>query len=134
MFLFMAALAWSQELSLYGNPVTQVKIGRTVVKAEVVTTPEKHYLGLSYRLALPEGEGMLFLMEKKVQNFCMRGMHFPIDIIWIAQGRITGIAKDLSPLDQTQTYCSEVPVDAVLEVPGGFSDRHGLKKGDQVSW
>jgi uncharacterized protein len=140
--LFMAlSLLWAfapaggAELSACGNPFTQVKIGRTVVKAEVVSSPEKHYLGLSHRAELPEGQGMLFLMGSlELRYFCMRGMHFPIDIIWIAQGQVQGIAKDLSPLDQSRTYCSPAPANAVLEVPGGFSDRQGIKVGDKASW
>jgi len=60
-------------------------------------------------------------------------MQFPIDIIWITEGKIVGLEKNVSP-QFSGTLCSPQPVNFVLEVPGGFSDRHGIKVGDAVSW
>jgi uncharacterized membrane protein (UPF0127 family) len=122
------------EVSEYGNPFAWVTVGQVGVKAEVVRSPGKVYLGLGRRQELPEGRGMLFIMPRmEVQNFCMRGMQFPIDIIWITQGKIVGVEKNVSP-KFTGTHCSPEPVNYVLEVPGGFADRHGIKVGDPVSW
>ena len=131
---FAPGLLHGQEFSQYGNPFVWVTVGPTGVKAEVVRSPGKIYLGLGYRKGLPAGQGMLFLMPRmELQNFCMRGMKFPIDIIWIAQEKIVGIARNISP-KFTGTLCSPRPVKFVLEVPGGFADRHGLKVGDPVKW
>ncbi|MFZ5450501.1 MAG: DUF192 domain-containing protein [Thermodesulfobacteriota bacterium] len=127
-------LLYGAEFSEYGNPFVWVTVGPTGVKAEVVRAPGKLYLGLGYRQELPEGRGMLFLMPRmEPQIFCMRGMKFPIDIIWIAQEKIIGLAKNISPRF-TGDLCSPRPVKFVLEVPGGFADRHGLKVGDPVKW
>ncbi|RJR43215.1 MAG: DUF192 domain-containing protein [Deltaproteobacteria bacterium] len=127
-------LLYGEEFSEYGNPFVWVTVGKTGVKAEVVRTPGKLYLGLGHRKELPEGRGMLFLMPKmEVQNFCMRGMQFPIDIIWITAGKIVGMEKNVSP-QFPGTLCSPQPVNFVLEVPGGFADRQGIKVGDAVSW
>jgi uncharacterized membrane protein (UPF0127 family) len=127
--------ARGQELSEHGNPLTTVSIGKATVKAEVVATPDKLYRGLSFRKGLPEGRGMLFaLPERERQVFCMRAMEFPIDIIWIARGQVLGLEENVSHLDQAREYCSPGPVDYVLEVPAGFSGRHGIKAGDRVSW
>ena len=127
-------LLHGEEFSKYGNPFVWVTVGQTGVKAEVVRSPGKLYLGLGYRKELPEGRGMLFLMPRmEPQYFCMRGMKIPLDIIWVNQGKIIGIEKNLSP-HFTGTVCSRRPVKYVLEVPGGFCDRHRVKVGDQVSW
>jgi uncharacterized membrane protein (UPF0127 family) len=127
-------IAGGEELSKYGNPFVWVTLGPTGVKAEVVHTPGNIYLGLGYRQELPEGQGMLFLMPRKEpQNFCMRGMKFPIDIVWIAGGKIVGLEKNVSP-KFTGTLCSPQPVKYVLEVPGGFCDRSGIKVGDAAKW
>jgi hypothetical protein len=100
----------------------------------VVKTPDKLYQGLGHRRELPEGQAMLFMMPLlEVQHFCMRGMQFPIDIIWIVQGKIVGLEKQVPPTFPG-TLRSPQPVNYVLEVPGGFADRHGVKVGDQVSW
>jgi uncharacterized membrane protein (UPF0127 family) len=123
-----------EEISPYGNPLLTLTLGGVQVKAEVVQSPEKIYLGLSYRPELPEGQGMLFLMPGlEVQYFCMRGMQFPLDIIWIKEGWVTGLAKNV-PADFSGQVASPGPVDRVLEVPAGFSDRQGIRVGDPVKW
>jgi uncharacterized membrane protein (UPF0127 family) len=135
--LLLAILAGSgggQEVSEQGNPWVRVSLGKVVVKAEAVQTPELIYLGLSYRNELPEGRGMLFLMpSKEVQLFCMRGMRLPLDFIWITDGQVAGITRNV-PATFAGTLSSPAPVDQVLEVPGGFADRHGIKTGDRVTW
>jgi len=121
-----------QEFSPYGDPLTTVSIKGVPVQAEVVSTSKKLYLGLSHRRELPEGRGMLFLMgTARRHTFCMRDMLFPIDIIWIADGKVAGLHKQLSPNDNGN-FRAPVPVPLVLEVPGGFADRHGIKVGDPV--
>ncbi len=128
----LAAPSPGQEYSAYGNPITGVTLGKVLVQAEVVASPERLYLGLSHRPSLAEGQGMLFLMpEREVQHFCMRGMRFAIDIIWIVDGQVAGIEQNVSPTDD-RTLTSPVPVNVVLEVPGGWSERHGVKVGVPV--
>jgi uncharacterized membrane protein (UPF0127 family) len=127
-------LARGQEVSKYGNPWVWVSLGRVTVQAEAVRTPARLYLGLSNRRSLPEGHGMLFLMpEKEEQTFCMRGMRFPLDFIWINQRRVAGITRNVPP-----TFAGDLkspgPVDEVLEVPGGFAQKYGVRVGDRVTW
>ena len=132
--LGLAGGAGGQEVSPQGNPWVWVSIGNVKVKAEAVSAPGKLYLGLSYRRNLPEGRGMLFIMPTvEKQIFCMRGMGFPLDLIWIVDGRVAGITRNVPP-----TFPGELPsprpVNYVLEVPGGFAAKNGLKTGDRVKW
>jgi len=123
-----------QEVSEHGNPWVRVTVGKVTVQAEAVRTPERLYLGLSYRSELPEGRGMLFFIPgKEVQTFCMRGMRIPLDLIWISDGRVAGITRNV-PWTFPGNLTSPGPVTHVLEVPGGFADRHGIKTGDPVGW
>jgi uncharacterized membrane protein (UPF0127 family) len=133
--LFPPAPRAGEELSEFGNPFIWVKLGQVKVKAEVVGSPAKMYLGLGQRPALPEGRGMLFILPSlEVQSFCMRDMRFPIDFIWLVPGRVAGLTKNVSPQDQQACYNSPEPVNYVLEVPAGFCDRYGVQVGDPVSW
>ncbi len=128
----LAAPVWGQEFSEAGNLLTHLTIRDVPITAEVVSTPEKVYLGLGHRQGLAEGSGMLFLMQRaELQSFCMRGMLFAIDIIWIADGKVTGIEPKLAPSFEG-VVTSPVPVRLVLELPGGFAERHGIKVGDPV--
>jgi uncharacterized membrane protein (UPF0127 family) len=130
----LAGLAGGQEVSEHGNPWVRVSLGKITVQAEAVRTPERLFLGLGYRKELPEGRGMLFFMpETEVQTFCMRGMLIALDLIWISDGRVTGLTRNVPPTFPGD-LTSPVPVSHVLEVPGGFADRHGIKAGDRVRW
>ncbi len=127
-------LAVAEDFSEYGNPYLRVTVGQAKIKAEAVRTPDKLYLGLSQRRNLPAGQGMLFIMpELQVQSFCMRGMHFPLDFIWIAHGRVAGLTPNV-PADFPGNLTSPEPVNYILEVPAGFVDRHRLRVGDRVTW
>jgi uncharacterized membrane protein (UPF0127 family) len=133
--LALAAVpAEGEEISEYGNPFVWVTVGPVKVKAEAVATPEKLYRGLGYRQELPDGRGMLFFLPATaVQNFCMRGMAFPLDILWIVDGKVVGMEAKVAPTFPG-TLRSPRPVNYVLEVPGGFAERYGIKVGDPVSW
>jgi uncharacterized membrane protein (UPF0127 family) len=135
--MLLAALsgpAGGQEVSEYGNPWVWVTIGKVTVQAEAVRTPERIYRGLSYRKELPEGRGMLFFMPaKEVQVFCMRGMRFHLDLIWISAGKVAGLTRNVPPTFPGN-LTSPAPATHVLEVPGGFAGRHGIKAGDRVRW
>ncbi len=141
LFLVLAGLFFpayapaGEELSEYGNPFIWVTLGNVKVKAEVVGTREKLYLGLGRRPELPEGRGMLFILPRReVQDFCMRDMRFALDFIWLAPGRVAGLTPNVSPLDQEACYQSPEPVAFVLEVPAGFCERHGIRVGDPATW
>lgn len=120
------------ELSPAGNPLVLLRLNQTVVRAEVVFTPDKLYLGLGGRKELPWGQGMLFLLPTfEVQEFCMRGMLIPIDIIWLAGDRVIGFHQRVSP-QETGDLRSPGPADAVLEVPAGFVAAAGVRVGDRL--
>ena len=128
----LLGVAGGEAVSEQGNPLVWVSLGKVKVKAEAVSTPEKLYQGLSSRRELAEGRGMLFFMpEIAVQTFCMRGMRFPLDLVWIVDGRVAGITRNV-PSTFPGELPSPTPVNYVLEVPGGFADRYGIKAGDWV--
>jgi hypothetical protein len=131
--LIPAVAAGAKEVSEYGNPIATVQIKDVAVKAEVVDTPAKLYLGLSHRHSLPPGRGMLFILPTpEIQQFCMRGMRFAIDIIWIGEGEVAGCEANIAP-DDPGTLTSPTPVKYVLEVPAGFCGVHHIKAGDRVA-
>jgi uncharacterized membrane protein (UPF0127 family) len=123
---------FSEVVSVHGNLVKRVYVRDVLVKAEVVDTDEKIQRGLAGRKNLPEGRGMLFQMpEDNIQRFWMKGMVFPIDIIWIEDSHVTGCEKNIQPSD-SRIFASPSHAGYVLEVPEGFCDRYGVEVNDEV--
>lgn len=116
----------------YWNPIRRVFFKNILVKAEAVSDKKKIEQGLAGRKELPEGRGMLFVMLKDdYQRFWMKGMQFPIDIIWMEQGRVVGCEKNISPKDD-RIFASPSKASLVLEVPEGFCDHYNVRINDQV--
>ena len=112
-----------------------VEINDVDIKIEIVNTQEARHNGLSNREELCEDCGMLFEFDdNKIRSFVMREMNFPIDIIWINDKMIVGIDKNLQPegSDYKNVYKSPEPVDYVLEVNAGFTDKNVISIGDKA--
>lgn len=80
-------------------------------------------------------EGMLFVYPiPQVLSFWMRGVHVPLDIIWLTQGaRISQIVHRASPcMEPCLRYRSTVPAQYVLELQGGQAMVHGLRQGQII--
>lgn len=117
------------------TPTTRITVGANTYAVYVVTSLEEQAKGLSGWKKLESGQGMLFTYpEPRQAAFWMKGMLFPIDIIWIRQGRVVGITPDAQPDPSImpKIYNSPGPVDMVLEVLAGAADADGLRVGDSV--
>lgn len=120
-------------------PEVTVKIGTLAVRTEVARTAVEQRRGLSFRTSIPPNGGMLFpLIPPRATTFWMFGMRFPIDIIWINDGRVTGVvhnAQPPRPLDKiVETHHSPGVVSHVLEVHAGMAGAQGITVGDAVSF
>ena len=119
------------------NPVEKealVRIGNTEISLEIVSSPSERQLGLSGRASLPRGKGMLFVFENPdFYGFWMKGMLFPIDIVWINEDlEIVGVLKDISPNTFPQTFYPPSEVSYVLEVPANFTTQENIDTGQRL--
>lgn len=113
-----------------GNVIKTITVGNAKFQAEAVSTPEKMELGLGGRNSLCPTCGMLFAFPKTGSySFWMKGMRFPLDIIWISSGTIVHIEKNVQP-DFAGILTPSENADTVLEVNAGTADQLGLKEGD----
>jgi len=116
----------------------EAKIGTAVFNIEVVSTTIEQARGLSFRASLPETSGMLFTFGTPgIQNFWMKDMNFPIDIIWIANGKVVGFAENAMPMPDValwnlKIYSSPDGTDSVIEVNAGTVAKDNIKVGDSV--
>jgi uncharacterized membrane protein (UPF0127 family) len=102
---------------------------------EIAETPQKRSFGLMYRKELPEMSGMLFLFPREEPlSFWMKNTILPLDIIFINTAHtIVGIARNTTPFSE-KPLPSGGPAQFVLEVNGGFCQRHGVAVGDRVEF
>lgn len=100
---------------------------------ELVNTPETRAQGLMYRQELADDAGMLFdFLEERPVSFWMRNTFIPLDMLFISSdGVIRTIHVNAIPHDPT-SIPSQVPVQFVLEIPGGRSVELGIEPGDTV--
>jgi hypothetical protein len=103
------------------------------VSVEIAATEAKRQFGLMYRQELPEMHGMLFIfLKEQPLSFWMKNTPLPLDIIFISAAHtIVSIAQNTTPFSE-KPLPSGKPAQFVLEVNGGFCQRHGIAAGDRV--
>jgi len=108
---------------------------KIIIDAEFADTEYDRQRGLMFRKSMLETQGMLFVFpEEEMQSFWMRNTYISLDMIFIdANKKIVTIHKNTKTLSD-QSYASTKPAKYVLEVVGGFCDRHGVVEGDIVSY
>lgn len=116
----------------------EIEVKGIKIKVELADTAEKRKVGLSGRKSLAEGSGMLFSFEGKelTPGFWMKAMLFPLDLIWIKNGKIVKIDQSVPIPKKDETspklYYPPISVNYVLEVNAGFSKKNNFKVGDLV--
>ncbi|MBU1131109.1 DUF192 domain-containing protein [Patescibacteria group bacterium] len=113
-----------------------IRINQTELQVEIVETPQEIAQGLSGRKNLCENCGLLFeFADYQVRHFWMKEMQFPLDIIWVKDEVIAGIAENVPIFDlngQISRVQSSEQVNKVLEVNAGWAENHSIKTGDKV--
>ncbi|HEX7505101.1 MAG TPA: DUF192 domain-containing protein [Syntrophales bacterium] len=127
--------AAAAEPSAVANPASLKKIlvGKTPLRVEVASTPDKLERGLMFRQSLPEDEGMLFIFKEPQElNFWMRNTLIPLDIAFIGADGIILNIHQAKPLDESIQYRSAGAAKYVVETNQGWFSRHGIRPGDKV--
>ncbi len=114
------------------------KINNYAFKLYIAKTPKENEVGLSKYKNLAKDMGMLFSFDKPdYYSFWMKQMKFPIDIIYIRDGKIVTIYKDIEPPksenESLSIYKPTEPSNMVLEINAGLCDKYKLKVGDKVN-
>ncbi len=107
----------------------------TKINIEIAESDYETETGLMYRKGMGDHEGMLFIFpDVRMHSFYMKNTEFSLDIIFIdVDKRIATIRKNTKPLDESSVF-SEVPVQYVLEINAGLSDKWNLEKGDTIEF
>lgn len=117
-----------------------VLVGNASFTVELADTPAQRKQGLSGRMALPRGAGMLFVFEGELRHtFWMRDMEIALDFVWInADCVAVDLTEDVPPpepgaeLSDLPRYQPAVPVQYALEINAGEIAAAGIVKWDAV--
>ncbi|KKU12909.1 MAG: hypothetical protein UX17_C0033G0005 [Parcubacteria group bacterium GW2011_GWC2_45_7] len=123
-------------LTAFRPRLAEMTIGNTKIEVDIADTVGKQQRGLSGRPSLPRNQGMLFVFSNpSIYMMWMKDMRFPLDFIWIRDGRVVDITENVPyPVgdDQPVRIQPKELVNAVLEVNANFVQRKGIKIGDEV--
>lgn len=102
---------------------------------EIAETEYETQTGLMYRESMEETQGMLFLFANpRLHSFYMKNTEFPLDILYIDQNqKLVTLKENAQPFDESG-ISSEVPVQYVLEINAGLSEKWGLQIGDSIAY
>ncbi len=84
-----------------------------------------------YRQHLDANAGMIFVFpHPEHQTFWMKNTEIPLDMIFADEnGKVLGIVENAAPFTETSRAVDGDSL-YVLEVNGGFAERHHLAAGD----
>jgi uncharacterized protein len=107
--------------------------------ADLAITNDQQIKGLDVKEQLKENEGMLFVEKQPAKyDFWMRGMKFPIDIIWLDNDRtVIHIEHNLQPcVSDLDCPLHSPDKDAlyILETVAGFSKKHNVEIGTHMDF
>jgi len=108
---------------------------------ELADNPEKQALGLSWRESMPQDSGMLFIFPTEDHySIWMRGMSFPLDLIWVSEGKIIveireRVSAEPGKLDSDlKIYTPKTKSKYIIEMNAGVVSENGWQVGDHVEF
>ena len=114
-------------------PVTTLKAGKHLIRAEVASTEAQREQGLMFRRELPKNNGMLFVFDRPARScMWMKNTALPLSVAFIdANGTILNIEKrEPFTLD---SHCSKGWSRYALEMNKNWFAKNGIKAGSKIS-
>lgn len=120
-----------QPVSDHDQP--EKKTGKTFFVEEVTDLPGLKK-GLSLRDSMPEDHGMLFVLDASQElAFWMKGMRFPLDIIFIGKKmQVSEILENLQPCEKCPMYFPKGRPAYAVEINAGLAKKLGITIGDTL--
>lgn len=107
------------------------------ISVTLADSDDERIKGLSGRDSLPEDQGMLFMFERPdFYGFWMKEMKFPIDIIFMRDGKVVTIHENVQPPNDAENlyiYKPDEPSNQVLELNAGKAREFGINVGDTLT-
>ena len=114
-------------------PVTTLKAGKHLIRAEVASTEAQREQGLMFRRELPKNNGMLFVFDRPARScMWMKNTALPLSVAFIdANGTILNI-ENMEPFT-LDSHCSKGWIRYALEMNKNWFAKNGIKAGSKIS-
>lgn len=127
-------LQMRQSSTSYGDydfkPVT---IGSKTYTMYIADTEEKRAQGLSGVEHMNSTDGLAFIFDVPYNYaFWMKDMNFPLDFIYVDQGKVVDLIENVLPESYPDTIQPSVPASIVIELNAGQIHENGVKVGDPI--
>lgn len=113
----------------------QAQVSGQIIDLEVAQTPQQQAMGLMYRAALADKQGMLFPFDPpQPVSFWMRNVPVSLDMIFLRDGKVVEIAANVPPCKTAAcpVYGPKTPINQVIELRSGRAAELGLQVGDSI--
>jgi uncharacterized membrane protein (UPF0127 family) len=120
---------------LYRNDGNVVIDGQRI-NVEIPRNPTEFERGLGGRACILPNQGMFFSFKNPGQYpFWMKGMRFPIDIVWIAgDHKVVAIEVDEQPSTYPDKFVNRIPAQHVLEIKANRTKELHMTIGTTVAF
>jgi uncharacterized protein len=121
-----------------GAEQVDVQVGGAMLRADVADDDAERALGLGGRGRLGRDAGMYFVLTTDAPRIWMKGMRFPLDLVWIHDDRVVDVTSRVpdappgTPESRLPIYSPSAPANRVLEVNSGWAERNSVSAGDRV--
>ncbi len=114
-------------------PEIALHIDDASLQTEIASTGEEREIGLMYVKALPDNEGMLFLLPNVTQaSFWMKNTLIPLSIAFIDRNGVIIDIHDMKAMDETPILSKNDEVAYALETNLHWFALNGIKPGDKI--
>lgn len=128
--IFGIVFFWRAAFFEYDAFPTYMELRGERFTLETLVTEKEREKGLGGRDSLCKTCAALFVFEKPGRYpFWMKGMRFPIDIVWLLGDRVVFIAENVNP-DFSGIFDPDVVADSVAEFSSG--NAKGMNVGEKV--
>lgn len=113
-----------------------LNVGSQTLHLDLAMDTATQRRGLGGRPTMARNEGMLFVFPKPgIYPFWMKGMRYPIDIIWFEHGVVTDVVTLPPPINETVEPATFIPThiaDQVMELNAGMAAALGIEVGSRL--
>lgn len=138
LLIITAVFVFLQFYNRYHWTEAKVVLKEKELNVLVAKTLYQQHKGLGGREEPKGFSGMIFPYSYSAKHaMMMREMEFPIDIIWLNNGKVVDLAPNVPiepgvPEEQLKKYYPRADANLVLELPAGWSEENELKIGDKL--